>query len=193
MKTKLYLAGSLFDLRHLAGNVLLKDALERQSGGRYVVHLPQDYEPPSLDPKAIRDADFAGLLSCDAAVFQFDGAELDSGTVAEFMAAKFADIPCALLRTDFRRGGDRNAEPWNLMCSFYPRTVAVVLDGMELYAGAVANAGVESYLGAAGRALETVAERVMRALDAAISEPPVAVDRSASGRQQLLPLLGVAP
>lgn len=128
-----YLAGELFDLKHLAGNALLAESLETVSNGRYRPILPQDLELPSLEPKVIRDMDYAALLGCDAAIFQFDGSDLDSGTVAEFMTAKFADIPSVLLRTDFRRAGDRNSNPWNLMCDSFPRTESLVVDAMVLY------------------------------------------------------------
>ncbi|MBT5169809.1 MAG: hypothetical protein HOL92_15225 [Opitutales bacterium] len=128
-----YLAGELFDLNHLAGNALLSESLSAVSNGRYRPVLPQDIELPSLEPKVIRDMDYAALLGCDAAIFQFDGSDLDSGTVAEFMTAKFADIPSVLLRTDFRRSGDRNSNPWNLMCDSFPRTESVVVDTMVLY------------------------------------------------------------
>lgn len=67
------------------------------------------------------------------ALFNFDGAELDSGTVVEFVIAKFADIPAVLLRTDFRRGGDSHRDPWNLMVSDWPRTEKVIIHSMELY------------------------------------------------------------
>ena len=128
-----YLAGELFDLKHLAGNALLAESLSTVSNGRYRPFLPQDLELPSLEPKVIRDMDYAALLGCDAAIFQFDGSDLDSGTVAEFMTAKFADIPSVLLRTDFRRSGDRNLNPWNLMCDSFPRTESLVVDTMVLY------------------------------------------------------------
>jgi len=42
------------------------------------------------------------LLNCDLALFNFDGPELDLGTVVEFLFAKFADIPALILRMDFR-------------------------------------------------------------------------------------------
>ena len=102
---------------------------------RYVPLLPQHLEQRDLSAHAIRDEDLRALLSCDLGLFHYDGPELDSGTVVEFMTAKFADIPAVLLRTDFRRGGDQQAggEPWNLMSSFYPRTRSVVLDAMALY------------------------------------------------------------
>jgi nucleoside 2-deoxyribosyltransferase len=128
-----YLAGELFDLKHIAGNALLSESLSAVSSGRYRPVLPQDLELPSLEAKVILDIDYAALLGCDAAIFQFDGSDLDSGTVAEFMTAKFVDIPSVLLRTDFRRSGDRNSNPWNLMCDSFPRTESLVVDTMVLY------------------------------------------------------------
>jgi hypothetical protein len=90
-------------------------------------------EDRGLGAHDIRDQDFVTLISSDLAIFNFDGPELDSGTVAEFLFAKFADIPSLLLRTDFRRGGDQGDDPWNLMISFYPRTKTLCLNSMELY------------------------------------------------------------
>ena len=45
---KVYLAGCLFDLRHLAGNAMLGEGIAKASDGRYSMYLPQDYEPESL-------------------------------------------------------------------------------------------------------------------------------------------------
>jgi hypothetical protein len=36
-------------------------------------------------------------------LFLYNGTELDSGTVVEFMFSKFADIPSVIVRTDFRK------------------------------------------------------------------------------------------
>jgi hypothetical protein len=68
-------------------------------------------------------------------LFNFDGTELDSGTVAEFMAARFIDLPCVVLRSDFRKAGDQNidGEAWNLMLSGYPGTVTLSFDSMNEY------------------------------------------------------------
>lgn len=170
-----YLAGELFDAKHLVGNACLAEAIERLSQGRYALVLPQDLELPSLEAKAIRDEDFRALLACDAAVFQFDGPDLDSGTVAEFMVAKFADIPSVLLRTDFRRGGDRNEQPWNLMCSFYPRTASVVREIMGGYARGLA-AG-QSRRDSLTAALDEIAGELVEKLDAVLALPK-ALDES---------------
>ena len=141
METKvlnIYFAGDLFDAKDLGGNVLLADAIEKVSAGRYNVLLPQDGECEILErtSESIRDADFELLFSADVIVANFDGHELDSGTVTEFCFAKMVDMPAVLLRTDFRDGGDHtlpDGEPWNLMCSHYPRTKTLHINAMERY------------------------------------------------------------
>ncbi len=169
---KVYLAGELFDFKHLAGNALLGEALEERSGGRYGIVLPQDLELPSLESKAIRDVDYLELLDCDAAIFQFDGSDLDSGTVAEFMTAKIADIPSVILRTDLRRSGDRNSRPWNLMCDSFTRTEALVVDAMALYSelskreGATAIQAIQSVV-------ENLATMLIEKLDTVVASARV--------------------
>ena len=81
-----------------------------------------------------------GLLESEVAIFAFDGVELDSGTVVEFMFAKFLDIPCVVYRTDFRGGsgeeateGGDSVNRWNLMVSYYPRTKIIYMNGMVEY------------------------------------------------------------
>ena len=130
-----YFGGELFSTKHLLGNAALAGAIRRRSQGRYVPILPQDLEQRDTSAQAIRDQDIRTLLACDLGLFNYDGPELDSGTVVEFMFAKFADIPSVLVRTDFRGGGDQipGCDPWNLMTSFYPRTATVILDAMGLY------------------------------------------------------------
>src|SRR6516165_627337 len=128
-----YFAGELFSVKHLVGNAALADAIARLSCSRFVCILPQTLENRAMSAHEIRDQDIVALLNCDLAIFNFDGPELDSGTVAEFMFARFADIPSLLLRTDFRRGGDQGHDPWNLMISFYPRTRSLCLNSMEIY------------------------------------------------------------
>ena len=127
-----YFAGELFSHKHLLGNACLAREIYRESQGKFVAILPQDLELRDQHPQSIRDQDILGLLRCDLGLFNYDGPELDSGTVVEFMFAKFADIPAVLLRTDFRYGGDQKGDPWNLMSSFYPRTEVVVTPSMPL-------------------------------------------------------------
>ncbi len=187
MAHTVYFGGELFSAKHLLGNAALAEAVHARSGGRFVPLLPQHLEQRDLSAHAIRDEDLHALLSCDLGLFHYDGPELDSGTVVEFLTAKFADIPAVLLRTDFRQGGDQAAsgEPWNLMTSFYPRTRSVVLDAMALYQARFARppAGLgeglpeklENRLGtsAARGMIEAAADAVIAACDEVLALPPV--------------------
>ena len=167
-----YFAGELFSGKHLLGNVVLAEAIARRSGGRYLALLPQDLEQRDTTPHAIRDQDIRALLRCDLGLFNYDGPELDSGTVVEFMFAKFADIPAVLLRTDFRDAGDQahGGEPWNLMTSYFPRTATVVLDAMTIYheertRAPGAAAGFET--------INRTADAVVAAFDRVVAVPPI--------------------
>lgn len=177
-----YHAGPLFTLAELSANTQLASAIATHSNGKYQPILPQNLEQRDTTPHAIRDADLRALLSCDLALFTYDGAELDCGTVVEYMFAKFADIPSVILRTDFRGAGDQgpgNGDKWNLMSSFYPRTEGVVVDSMMVYKAGLqmsldrgtgaAQADVE-----AGRYLvKKTAEKVVEALEQVLGRPSV--------------------
>ena len=144
---KIYFAGDLFDHKDLVGNVLLGSYIDKESNGRYKCVLPQDQETASNRAEDIRNEDLKQVLECDVALFNFDGTELDSGTVVEYMYAKFLDKPAVILRTDFRASGDQEGgDPWNLMCSFYPRTKVVKLNGMNEYHRARTSASSASEL-----------------------------------------------
>ncbi|MGJ8672326.1 nucleoside 2-deoxyribosyltransferase [Rubritalea sp.] len=179
-----YFAGELFSQKHLLGNAMLAKAIYDQSNGKYLPILPQDLEFRDTSPQAIRDQDLVSLIQSDLALFHFDGPELDSGTVVEFMTAKFADIPAVVLRTDFREAGDQDGkgDPWNLMCSFYPRTETV----LSASHSSAANAGhkrqtIENYdskmleenLLAQTKAITTTANKVIAAFDSVILQHPV--------------------
>jgi len=164
-------AGALFNLKELAGNVIMAQAIAEESRNRYRAVLPQDLEVDLTRTAAIRDADLLALLSADVALFHFDGTELDSGTVVEFMAAKFADIPAVLLRTDFRRAGDSHEDAWNLMVSDYPRTKQVIVHAMELYQQK-RNPG-QALENAAELAMHETARQVIASFDEVCAMPPV--------------------
>lgn len=162
-------SGELFSLKHLTGNLELAQAISNESGGRYAAILPQDLAIDHRCTSSIRDTDLLALVSADVALFHFDGPELDSGTVVEFMFAKFADIPAVLLRTDFRRGGDNHNDPWNLMVSDWPRTEKVILNGMELYHATRHRQGDRP----AEPTIRNVARQVIRAFDNVAQQPAV--------------------
>lgn len=160
-------AGELFSLKHLTGNLDLAHAISNESEGRYTAILPQDLEVSHSRTSAIRDADLLALIGADVALFHFDGPDLDSGTVVEFILAKFADIPAVLLRTDFRRGGDNHHDPWNLMVSDWPRTEKVILNAMDLYHAARQKQGERQ----AERTVRNVARQVIKAFDHVVQQP----------------------
>lgn len=131
-----YFAGEMFNAKHLVGNAYLAEAIYEKSHGRFQCVVPQDLDTSGIPARSARDLDLRTLLDCDLALFNYDGTELDSGTVVEFMFAKFADIPSVLLRTDVRGGGDQRREPWNIMTSFYPRTATVIAPSLPDYRAA---------------------------------------------------------
>ena len=185
-----YFAGDLFDHKHLAGNELLARAVDRRSGGGYACVLPQDLEQASERMVDIRNQDLMQVMACDLGLFNFDGTDLDSGTVVEFMMAKMLDIPSVLLRSDFRASGDqeREGDPWNLMCSFYPRSRTVQFNAMAWYqearrAGGPGDGGPRDNTEDSGpgdgapapdwsdRLYNRMADAVIEALDAVRAEP----------------------
>lgn len=139
MSKTLYFAGDLFDHKHLVGNALLAASIYSNSGGEIEPVVPQDHEQTDCRAVQIRNQDLAMILESDLALFNFDGTDLDSGTVVEFMFAKFINLPSVLLRTDFRNAGDglKDGDPWNLMATGYPRTVNVILNSMVGYQSTV--------------------------------------------------------
>ena len=159
-----YWVGGLFDLKDLIGNRMLADAFERQAAGRWHAVLPQENGSNGARDDSIRDDDLEHLFSSDAVVANFDGADLDSGTVVEFCFAKFLDLPVVLLRTDFRNSNDAATcpDPWNLMCSGFPRTEVVLYHAMK-EAASLDFATMTMNLG----------QRLVQALDRCAAMPPV--------------------
>jgi nucleoside 2-deoxyribosyltransferase len=166
-----YFAGELFSAKHLIGNSMLADAIAKRSQHRFVCVLPQALEQRQNEPKSIRDQNILALLDCDLALFNFDGPELDSGAVVEFLFAKFADIPALLLRTDFRVGGDQLGDPWNLMNSFYPRTNVLCINSMEIYRSALCQE--KQGPNPNQNLVDQIAERVVSELDSLTKTPPI--------------------
>jgi nucleoside 2-deoxyribosyltransferase len=165
-----YFAGELFSSKHLMGNAALSDAIAKVSNRKFSCVLPQTLEDRETTAQAIRDKDIVTLLGCDLALFNFDGPELDSGTVTEFMLAKFADIPSLLLRTDFRRGGDQGEDQWNLMLSFYPRTKSLFINSMEIYKTALTSGS--DPMQAAQQLIDQIAGMAVKELDQLVQQGP---------------------
>jgi nucleoside 2-deoxyribosyltransferase len=168
----IYFAGELFSLKHLVGNAILADAIQVQSEGRYHCFVPQNHEQRDTTPLAIRNQDLLHVVTSDLGLFHFDGPELDSGTVVEFMVAKMLDIPSVIIRSDFRLGGDAGSAPWNLMLINYPRTEVITLDSIAVYQNGLHGKGL-SPKDAAIAAHEHLATLTIRALDGVRASPPV--------------------
>jgi nucleoside 2-deoxyribosyltransferase len=167
----IYFAGELFSLKHLAGNALLADEIDNHPKSQYQCELPQDHEAREMHPLELRNQDLLILLNCDVGLFHFDGSELDSGTIVEYLFAKMLDIPSVVLRTDFRAGGD-SYEPWNLMLSGFPRVETILVHGMVSYRQARQSAEV-SRSQAAVNASRELAGQVIEALDRVRALPPI--------------------
>jgi nucleoside 2-deoxyribosyltransferase len=129
----IYFAGDLFDQKHITGNLLLARQIEAESNNNYKCILPQDWEGALNSAIDIRNRDIQSVTQADLVLFNFDGVDLDSGTVVEFMIAKMLDIPAVLLRTDFRNGGYLFGDDWNLMVAGYPRCEIVKHPSLVTY------------------------------------------------------------
>lgn len=139
-----YFAGALFTAQEIVGNQALADAIQRAGRGRYRLYLPQNQPiEQSHAAVAIRQADLAHVVAADVFLGNFNGPDLDSGTVAEFVTAKLADKPAVLLHTDFRvltclappaSGACPSAAiPFNSVLIGWPRTELVAVDALAFY------------------------------------------------------------
>ena len=87
-KFSIYFAGDLFNHKDLIGNLLLSEAIEKNSTGRFVCVVPQHLEQSTNRSIDIRNNDLSEVVKADLILLNFDGTELDSGTVIEFLFAK---------------------------------------------------------------------------------------------------------
>jgi nucleoside 2-deoxyribosyltransferase len=180
-----YAAGGLFNEQELAANVLVKEAVWRLSDGRFRLFLPQSNEPRDLDrpdkEAFIRNDDLSQVLKADALIARFDGLELDSGTVVEYIVAKCLGKPTVLLRCDYRRLSSTGPdEPYNLMVKNWPRTVEVHIDASAGYAGLLAQerealgesdsfqSDMQAELGTVQKCIDAVARALIDGLEAAL-------------------------
>lgn len=178
MKYSYYFAGGLFNHKDIVGNLLLSEKVYEVSVGKYESILPQNLEAPEGRAEQIRNNDISALLKADLAIFNFDGSELDSGTVVEFMIAKMVDMPCVLLRTDFRSGGDQGPgkDQWNLMCSSYPRSATLIINSMQWYHDNFSKEGYSTI--SIGTAYNSIAKQIIGAFDVVISQPTIIAGES---------------
>ncbi|MEM7119150.1 MAG: nucleoside 2-deoxyribosyltransferase [Chloroflexota bacterium] len=167
----IYFAGDLFDHKHLLGNAFLADFIERQSEGRYACRVPQNFEFIRTRTVDVRNIDLMEVMACDMGLFNFDGTDLDSGTVVEFMFAKMLDIPSVILRTDFRRAGDGDDSNWNLMATNYPRTNNVNIRASSWYREAQKE--TDSLTALTDQLYTRIANTIIVALDDVRQQPPL--------------------
>ena len=167
----IYFAGDLFDHKHLIGNAILADFIERLSNGVYACQVPQDFEFVDFRGVNIRNIDLKEVMACDLGIFNFDGPDLDSGTVVEFMFAKMLDIPSVILRTDLRISGDGDREDWNLMATHYPRTVNVKIRSLGWYREVQQE--TDSLAALTDQLYTRIANDVIAALDNVRQQPPL--------------------
>lgn len=177
-----YLAGDLWTHKDLVGNALLGESIGRASNGRYRCVLPQDLEEPINRTVDIRNYDLKHVLTCDMAIFNFDGTDLDSGTMVEFVYAKLLDVPCVILRTDFRSAGEggKDQDPWNLMATHWPRSRVLKIHGMSSYQGTKVQGSVAKGV---ANLYKQISQQIVESLDAVRQEAPLVKDPA------LLPIL----
>lgn len=127
-----YFAGPLFSLQQITGNDKLVEAIERLSKGRYKFIVPQRLKQEKHnDATAIRQQDLSAVSNADGILVNFDGSDLDDGTIVEFVVSKALNKPAVVLRTDFRIFTDTlNINP---MLLGFPRTEYLTIDSLGLY------------------------------------------------------------
>ena len=180
-----YAAGEIFTQHDLAVNVFIKEALWRLSRGKYQLILPQSKELRNLDRPDIeaytRNVDLMHVMMADMCLARFDGLELDSGTVVEFMMAKSLGKPTVILRSDSRRASGKSMDgPYNLMVKNWPRTVEVRIDALMAYIDLfdevyradgdtdAFHAVMQAELAVAQKGIRDLAAKILGGLDAAL-------------------------
>ena len=108
----IYFAGDLFNHKDLIGNLLLSEAIEKESSGRFICVVPQHLEQSTNRSIDIRNSDLSEVVKADLILLNFDGTELDSGTVVEFMFAKALDIPMSMLFGQAKAAPSGNLNHW---------------------------------------------------------------------------------
>lgn len=169
----------------MLGHAGLAEAVYEKSHGKYLCRLPQDFALRGRHPRLVRDHHLKMLLECDAALFCLDDARPDEITAAEFMFAKFADLPAVVLH-DATTGSARVRTPRGWLTDYYPRTATLGLDSLQAYRALQhrrargRRASLDEVVRLAGQhasataavLCDQVAIAVVRALDKVIAEEP---------------------
>ena len=158
---KVYFAGDMFDQKHITGNLLLAQNIAKLSENKFKCLLPQDWEGREWGTEVdIRNRDIKAIMESDFVLFNFDGTDVDSGTIVEFVIAKMLDVPSVILRTDCRNGGYLFGRDWNLMMSGFPRCALVKQPALKLYN----DLGLE-------KTHQTIAQSIITAFESVAQEP----------------------
>ena len=184
-KYTVYTAGGIFTQHELATNVFIKDSVWRQSNGKFELVLPQSKEMRGWDrpdiAAYIRNVDLVHVIKSDLFLARFDGLELDSGTIVEFMLAKFLGKPTIILRCDSRLSGGKSLdEPYNLMVKNWPRTTEVHYDSLINFTGGLADerkisgnvskfeTAIKAELKTVMKGIDEIAKRIIAGLETAL-------------------------
>jgi nucleoside 2-deoxyribosyltransferase len=185
LRYTIYFAGGLFTQHDIATNVFIKESVWRQSNGKYELILPQSKELRHLDSSDVaaylRNADLLQVVLADMLLARFDGPDLDTGTVVEFMVAKMLGKPVVVLRSDTRHlSGKGLDDPYNLMVKSWPRTVEIYIDSLMDYVRTIAKVRqamidsnspqttLESELNIVRKAIDDLAFKVIDALESVL-------------------------
>jgi hypothetical protein len=76
----IYFAGDLFNHKDLIGNLLLSEAIEKESSGRYLCVVPQHLEQSTNRSIDIRNNDLSEVVKADLILLNFDGTDTRSGS-----------------------------------------------------------------------------------------------------------------
>jgi nucleoside 2-deoxyribosyltransferase len=186
LKYAIYFAGGLFTQHDIAMNVFIKESVWRLSTGKFELVLPQSKELRHLDRSDVaaylRNADLLQVVLADVLLARFDGPDLDTGTVVEFMVARMLGKPVVILRSDTRHlSGKGLDDPYNLMVKSWPRTVEVYIDSLMDYVQTIAEvreemiesdtpqATLDSELDIVRNAIDDLALKVIGALESVLN------------------------
>jgi nucleoside 2-deoxyribosyltransferase len=181
----IYSVGGLFTQDELATNIMIKEAVWRLSNGKFQLFLPQSRELQELDQANleayIRNTDLLEVVKADILLVRFDGLELDSGTVVEYMLARSLGKPTVILRSDFRSVSFLPlCAPYNSMVKNWPRTMEIHLNSFAIWAelfsaerlahgeGESLQGLMSAELATLQKSVDEVARQVIAALEAVI-------------------------
>lgn len=175
-----FLGGEFSSLTQLIGNAWLAEEVFERSHGRFRCILPQDIRDAPRQPRKAREQLLRELLGCDLALLTYAGRELTGMTAVALMAAKFADLPVVLLRTDAPDRDETGSRDRALLGAGLPRTIAIHIGSLGAYRSRLPRAVLDDTVRLAGQHGSATAQRVheqaatqcVRALDRLVRREP---------------------